>query len=157
MDGSAASVQFYATKLIGLDKSQQAAAMSALRLTTEQKKQITTMSALIVSAQRYTIQELAEKASTDKATASALAKNMAKATEKRTTEQLSAAMMVEILNSNKLTATQKHPSPRILPHSTPKNPMNSPKLSLSMPKAAEKLPISANIELKSAICVSISG
>ena len=32
---------------------------------------------------------------------------MAKATEKRTTEQLSAAMMVEILNSNKLTATQK--------------------------------------------------
>lgn len=107
MDGSAASVQFYATKLIGLDKSQQAAAMSALGLTAEQKKQITTMSALIVSAQRYTIQELAEKASTDKATASALAKNMAKATEKRTTEQLSAAMMVEILNSNKLTATQK--------------------------------------------------
>ena len=107
MDGSAASVQFYATKLMGLDKSQQAAAMSALGLNTEQKKQVATMSALITSAQRYTIQELAEKASTDKATASALAKSMAKATEKRTTEQLSAAMMVEILNSNKLTAAQK--------------------------------------------------
>lgn len=107
MDGSASSVQFYATKLMTLDKSQRAAAMSALGLTAEQKKQITTMTALISSAQRYTIQELAEKASTDKATASTLAKNMAKATEKRTTEQISAAMMVEILNSKKLTAAQK--------------------------------------------------
>lgn len=107
MDGSAASVQFYATKLMTLDKSQRAAAMSALGLTAEQKKQVTTMTALIASAQRYTIQELAEKASTDKATASTLAKNMAKATEKRTTEQISAAMMVEILNSKKLTAAQK--------------------------------------------------
>lgn len=107
MDGSAASVQFYATKLMTLDKSQRAAAMSALGLTAEQRKQVTTMTALIASAQRYTIQELAEKASTDKATASTLAKNMAKATEKRTTEQISAAMMVEILNSKKLTAAQK--------------------------------------------------
>lgn len=107
MDGSAASVQFYATKLMTLDKSQRAAAMSALGLTAEQRKQVTTMTTLIASAQRYTIQELAEKASTDKATASTLAKNMAKATEKRTTEQISAAMMVEILNSKKLTAAQK--------------------------------------------------
>lgn len=107
MDGSAASVQFYATKLMGLDKSQQAAAMSALGLNAEQRKQVTTMTALITSAQKYTIQELAAKASTDKATAATLAKNMAKATEKRTTEQLTAAMMVEILNSNKLTAAQK--------------------------------------------------
>lgn len=66
MDGSAASVQFYATKLMTLDKSQRAAAMSALGLTAEHKKQVTTMTALIASAQRYTIQELAEKASTDK-------------------------------------------------------------------------------------------
>ena len=54
-------------------------------------------------------------------------------------------------------AKKAPPSPRILPHSTPKNPRNSPKLSLSMPKAAEKPPISANIELTSPICVSISG
>ena len=107
MDGSAASVQFYATKLIGLDKSQQAAAMSALGLTAEQKKQVITMTNLITSAQKYTIQELAAKAATDKATASTLAKNMAKATEKKTTDQITAAMMTEILNSKKLTAAQK--------------------------------------------------
>lgn len=107
MDGSATSVQFYATKLMGLDKSQKAAAMSALGLSNQQKKQITQMSNLIATAQRYTIQELAEKASTDKATASTLAKNMAKATEKRTTEQITEAMIVEILNSKKLTAAQK--------------------------------------------------
>lgn len=107
MDGSATSVQYYATKLMGLDKSQRAAAMSALGLTAEQKKQVMTMTSLIASAQRYTIQELAEKAATDKTTAAALAKNMAKATEKRTTEQITAAMMTEILNSKKLTAAQK--------------------------------------------------
>ena len=107
MDGSATSVQYYATKLMGLDKSQRAAAMSALGLTAEQKKQVMTTTSLIASAQRYTIQELAEKAATDKTTAAALAKNMAKATEKRTTEQITAAMMTEILNSKKLTATQK--------------------------------------------------
>lgn len=107
MDGSAASVQFYATKLMGLDKSQRTAAMSVLGLTTEQKKQVVTMTNLISSAQRYTIQELAEKAATDKETASTLAKNMAKATEKRATEQITAAMMTEILNSKKLTAAQK--------------------------------------------------
>lgn len=107
MDGSAASVQFYATKLIGLDKSQQAAAMSALGLTAEQKKQVIAMTNLITSAQKYTIQELAAKAATDKATASTLAKNMAKATEKKTTDQITAAMMTEILNSQKLTAAQK--------------------------------------------------
>lgn len=107
MDGSATSVQFYATKLMGLDKSQRAAAMSALGLNAEQKKQIATMQSLLLTAQKYTIQELAEKASTDKATASTLAKNMAKATEKRTTEQITSAMMVEILNSKKLTAAQK--------------------------------------------------
>lgn len=107
MDGSATSVQFYATKLMGLDKSQRAAAMSALGLTAEQKKQVMTMTSLIASAQRYTIQELAEKAATDKTTAATLAKNMAKATEKRTTEQITAAMMTEILNSKKLTAAQK--------------------------------------------------
>ena len=65
------------------------------------------MTSLIASAQRYTIQELAEKAATDKTTAATLAKNMAKATEKRTTEQITAAMMTEILNSKKLTAAQK--------------------------------------------------
>ena len=107
MDGSATSVQYYATKLMGLDKSQRAAAMSALGLTAEQKKQVMTMTSLIASAQRYTIQELAEKAATDKTTAATLAKNMAKATEKRTTEQITAAMMTEILNSKKLTAAQK--------------------------------------------------
>lgn len=107
MDGSATSVQFYAIKLMGLDKSQRAAAMSALGLTAEQKKQVMTMTSLIASAQRYTIQELAEKAATDKTTAATLAKNMAKATEKRTTEQITAAMMTEILNSKKLTAAQK--------------------------------------------------
>lgn len=107
MDGSATSVQFYATKLMGLDKSQRAAAMSALGLTAEQKKQVMTMTSLITSAQRYTIQELAEKAATDKTTAATLAKNMAKATEKWTTEQITAAMMTEILNSKKLTAAQK--------------------------------------------------
>lgn len=107
MDGSATSVQYYATKLMGLDKSQCAAAMSALGLTAEQKKQVMTMTSLIASAQRYTIQELAEKAATDKTTAATLAKNMAKATEKRTTEQITAAMMTEILNSKKLTAAQK--------------------------------------------------
>lgn len=107
MDGSATSVQYYATKLMGLDKSQRAAAMSALGLTAEQKKQVMTMTSLITSAQRYTIQELAEKAATDKTTAATLAKNMAKATEKRTTEQITAAMMTEILNSKKLTAAQK--------------------------------------------------
>ena len=107
MDGSATSVQYYATKLMGLDKSQRAAAMSALGLTAEQKKQVMTMTSLIASAQRYTIHELAEKAATDKTTAATLAKNMAKATEKRTTEQITAAMMTEILNSKKLTAAQK--------------------------------------------------
>lgn len=107
MDGSATSVQYYATKLMGLDKSQRAAAMSALGLTAEQKKQVMTMTSLIASAQRYTIQELAERAATDKTTAATLAKNMAKATEKRTTEQITAAMMTEILNSKKLTAAQK--------------------------------------------------
>lgn len=107
MDGSATSVQYYATKLMGLDKSQRAAAMSALGLTAEQKKQVMTMTSLITSAQRYTIQELAEKAATDKTTAATLAKNIAKATEKRTTEQITAAMMTEILNSKKLTAAQK--------------------------------------------------
>lgn len=107
MDGSATSVQYYATKLMGLDKSQRAAAMSALGLTAEQKKQVMTMTSLIASAQRYTIQELAEKAATDKTTAATLAKNMAKATEKRTTEQITAAMMTEILNSKKLTTAQK--------------------------------------------------
>ena len=81
--------------------------MSALGLTAEQKKQVMTMTSLIASAQRYTIQELAEKAATDKTTAATLAKNMAKATEKRTTEQITAAMMTEILNSKKLTAAQK--------------------------------------------------
>lgn len=107
MDGSATSVQFYAVKLMGLDKSQRAAAMSVLRLTAEQKKQVIAMQNLIASAQKYTIQELAERASTDKATAATLAKNMAKATEKRTTDQVTAAMMTEILNSKKLTAAQK--------------------------------------------------
>lgn len=107
MDGSAASVQFYATKLVGLDNSQRAAALSILGLTAEQKKQVTTMADLIISAQKYTIQELAEKAATDKVVASTLAKNMAKATEKRTTDQVTSAMMVEILNSKKLTAAQK--------------------------------------------------
>ena len=92
---------------MGLDKSQRAAAMSALGLTAEQKKQVMTMTSLIASAQRYTIQELAEKAATDKTTAATLAKNLAKATEKRTTEQITAAMMTEILNSKKLTAAQK--------------------------------------------------
>ena len=107
MDGSATSVQYYATKLMELDKFQRAAAMSALGLTAEQKKQVMTMTSLITSAQRYTIQELAEKAATDKTTAATLAKNMAKATEKRTTEQITVAMMTEILNSKKLTAAQK--------------------------------------------------
>lgn len=107
MDGSASSTQFYAIKLMTLDKQQQAAAMSALRLTTEQRNQIANMQRCIMAAQRYTIQELAEKAASDKATVSTLAKNMAKATEKRTTEQVTAAMMAEILNSNKLTASQK--------------------------------------------------
>lgn len=107
MDGSATSVQFYATKLMGLDKSQQAAAMSALGLTAEQRKQVVAMTNLITSAQKYTIQELAAKAATDKVTASTLAKNMAKATEKKTSDQITAAMMAEILNSQKLTAAQK--------------------------------------------------
>lgn len=107
MDGSASSTQFYALKLMTLDKEQQAAAMSALKLSAEQRTQVANMQQCIASAQRYTIQELAEKAASDKATASTLAKNMAKATEKRTTEQLTVAMMSEILNSNKLTAAQK--------------------------------------------------
>lgn len=80
---------------------------SALGLTAEQKKQDHDNDSLITSAQRYTIQELAEKAATDKTTAATLAKNMAKATEKRTTEQITVAMMTEILNSKKLTAAQK--------------------------------------------------
>lgn len=107
MDGSATSIQFYATKLVGLDKAQRAAVLSTLGLTAEQKKQVMTMASLITSAQKYTIQELAEKAATDKVTASTLAKNMAKATEKRTTDQITVAMMTEILNSKKLTAAQK--------------------------------------------------
>ena len=107
MDGSAESTQFYAMKLMGLDKQQQAAAMSALNLSSAQKKQIVAMQNCIDAAQQYTIQELAEKAASDKATASTLAKNMAKATEKRTTEQITSAMMAEILTSKNLTAAQK--------------------------------------------------
>ena len=48
MDGSATSVQYYATKLMELDKFQRAAAMSALGLTAEQKKQVMTMTNLII-------------------------------------------------------------------------------------------------------------
>lgn len=107
MDGSAESTQFYAMKLMGLDKQQQAAAMSALNLSSAQKKQIVAMQNCVDAAQQYTIQELAEKAASDKATASTLAKNMAKATEKRTTEQITSAMMAEILTSKNLTAAQK--------------------------------------------------
>ncbi len=107
MNGSAASVQFLASKLVGLDKAQQAAVMSALGLTVEQKKQVASMNMALAASQKYTIKELAKAASTDKDTASTLANNMAKSVGKRKSEQLTAAMTAEILNSKRLTAAQK--------------------------------------------------
>ncbi len=50
-----------------------------------------------------------------------------------------------------IAAKNAPPSPNTLPHSTLKNPANSPKLILSIPNACEKLPIPANISLTSPI------